>query len=107
MRDSSSNITIGRAAAIIISRVRAKIPTATGDIYLFGSRANGTQKSNSDYDICIFLDDAPNMPISSKQPLIEHHLQETLGERFSVFVFVKVSGECKPTNCATQLITNF
>lgn len=108
MPDSHSNISIEQqAAGIIVERVRKKIGGIGGDIYLFGSRAEQRHKPGSDYDLAIFLDAAPPVLLSSKQNEVEHYLQQVLGQRFSVFIFVKVGGNCLPPNFAIFHLLRF
>lgn len=47
-----------QALASFAERVRARFGDRVGDITLFGSRARGTGRSDSDLDVCVSFDGA-------------------------------------------------
>ncbi|MBW6490666.1 MAG: nucleotidyltransferase domain-containing protein [Lentimicrobium sp.] len=60
------------------------------EIILYGSRARGDEKTDSDWDILILIDDEATF---ERERTFRHHLYDlelNLGEAFSVFVFNKV-----------------
>jgi len=59
------------------------------DIILYGSRARGDERIDSDWDILILIDDEATF---ERERTFRHHLYDlelSLGEAFSVFVFNK------------------
>lgn len=60
------------------------------EIILYGSRARGDEKIDSDWDILILIDDEATFEL---ERTFRHHLYDLelrLGEAFSVFVFNKI-----------------
>lgn len=59
------------------------------EIILYGSRARGDERVDSDWDILILIDDEATF---ERERTFRHHLYDleiSLGEAFSVFVFNK------------------
>jgi len=76
---------------LITQKISAKIKEidASAEIYLFGSRARGDEKPDSDWDILIL---SKNQITLKDEQKFRHHLiplELELGEAFSVFVFSK------------------
>ncbi|MHC1777472.1 MAG: nucleotidyltransferase domain-containing protein [Lentimicrobium sp.] len=71
------------------------------DIILYGSRARGDERIDSDWDILILID---NEATFERERTFRHHLYDlelSLGEAFSVFVFNKMDWNTK------HKVTNF
>jgi uncharacterized protein len=65
------------------------------DIILYGSRARGDERIDSDWDILILIDDEATF---ERERTFRHHLYDlelSLGEAFSVFVFNKLAWDTK------------
>lgn len=81
----------------ILSLIKKSIEQvdANAEIILFGSRARGDQRKDSDWDILILTD----YPVSYRvEQNFRHHLFELeleLGEAFSTFVYAKSEWENK------------
>jgi uncharacterized protein len=60
------------------------------EIILYGSRARGDERIDSDWDILILIDDEATF---ERERTFRHHLYDlelSLGEAFSVFVFNRI-----------------
>ena len=81
----------------IISRIKKNIEETdpSAEIILFGSRARGEERKDSDWDLLILTD----YPVSFQdEQRFRHHLFDLeleLGEAFSTFVYSKSDWEMK------------
>lgn len=77
----------GKILNLIRENVSQLDPQA--EIILYGSRARGDERVDSDWDILILIDDEATF---ERERTFRHHLYDleiSLGEAFSVFVFNK------------------
>ncbi len=81
----------------IVSLIKKNISEidSTAEVFLFGSRARGDEKTESDWDILILTDYPDSYQDEQK---FRHHLFELeleVGEAFSTFVYDKADWENK------------
>jgi len=67
----------------------------TADVILYGSRARGDERQDSDWDILILTDYASNLLIERKFRNKLYDLELETGEVFSVFVYSKNDWQTK------------
>jgi predicted nucleotidyltransferase len=68
---------------------------STADIILYGSRARGDERQDSDWDILILTDYATNLMTERKFRDKLYDLELETGEAFSVFVYSKKDWQTK------------
>ncbi len=68
---------------------------STADVILYGSRARGDEKQDSDWDILILTDYATNLMTERKFRDKLYDLELETGEVFSVFVYSKDDWQTK------------
>jgi predicted nucleotidyltransferase len=78
---------------LIRKHVNAVDPTA--EVILYGSRARGDEKQDSDWDILILIDKTANLMTERKFRDQLYDLELETGEVFSVFVYSKSDWETK------------
>lgn len=78
---------------LIRKYVNAVDPTA--EVILYGSRARGDEKQDSDWDILILIDETANLMTERKFRDQLYDLELETGEVFSVFVYSKSDWETK------------
>jgi predicted nucleotidyltransferase len=91
MKRSKNNV-----VGMIKEKVRQIDPDA--EVILFGSRARGEARPDSDWDILILVDDEATF---ERERYFRHqlfNLELTLGEAFSVFIFNKSDWNLKYRN---------
>jgi predicted nucleotidyltransferase len=68
---------------------------STADVILYGSRARGDERQDSDWDILILTDYATNLMTERKFRDKLYDLELETGEAFSVFVYSKNDWQTK------------
>lgn len=67
----------------------------TAEVILYGSRARGDERQDSDWDILILTDYAANLMVERKFRDKLYDLELEIGEAFSVFVYSKNQWQTK------------